>query len=132
MTSHALAANAYSGAARSLGTPRDIEYQAFQRVIAMLNVAKAPDAAFARVAEAIHLNTRLWVTLASDLASTRNALPAELRGQLFGLAEFSRKHGSKILGEEVDVAEGIDDLISVNTAIMRGLKGEVAQAPRAG
>ncbi len=132
MTSHALAANAYSGAARTLGTPRDVEYQAFQRVIAMMNVAKDTNAAFARVAEAVHMNNRLWAALASDVASTRNGLPADLRAQLFSIAEFSRKHGNKILGKEVEASEGLDDLITVNTAIMRGLKGEASAAPNGG
>ena len=82
MTSHALAANAYSGAARTLGTPRDVEYQAFQRVIAMMNAAKDTNAAFTRIAEAVHMNNRLWAALAGDVASTRNGLPRFFAGPI--------------------------------------------------
>lgn len=128
MNSHALAANAYTQTARSVGTPRDVEYQAFQRVTAMLTAASEPDAPFARVAEAVHLNTRLWAALAVDLASDGNGLAPALRAQLLGLAEFSRRHGSKILSGSLDAQTALDDLTTVNASVMRGLRGDGAPA----
>jgi flagellar protein FlaF len=114
------ATRGYTQTTASTGTPRSIELQAFQRVTSMLSASKAENAPFNVKAEAVYLNTKLWLTLAVDLLSPQNALPTELRAQLFGLAEFQRKHGLKVLSNQAE----IDDLIEINTAIMRGLRGD--------
>lgn len=132
MTSHALAASAYSGVARTLGTPRDVEYQALQRITAMLTAATQPGAAFARVAEAIHMNNRLWTMLSNDLAADSNGLSEDLRVRLLGLATFARRQGRDVLTKKKAVEDGLADLIEINTSIMRGLKGESGQAPNGG
>lgn len=112
------AAAAYSQTNRSVGTPRSIEYQAFSRVTAMLQNAMAPNAPLSALAEAVHLNTKLWVTLAADLISEQNQLPEALRAQLFNLAEFSRRHGLQVLQHGADPRE----LVDINSTIMRGLR----------
>ena len=47
-----------------------------------------------------------------------------LRAQLISLAEFVRKHSLAVLGGRASVAP----LIDINTAIMKGLRGDVEAA----
>ena len=122
MNSAALATSAYGAARDAVLTPRQIEYRAFARVTHRLAAAAAePDGPgrFARLAEALHENTRLWGVLAADVALPGNQLPDELRAGIFALAEFSRRHGRMALDGEVSV----DALIDVNRAVMKGLRG---------
>ena len=53
-----------------------------------------------------------------------NALPVALRAQLVCLAEFVRKHTLRVLGGQASIAP----LVDINTAIMRGLRGDVEAA----
>jgi len=118
------AQQAYSSSAQSpLRTDRSAEYQAFSEIIRRLSRAGRPnDGKFAELAAAIHDNRSLWTILASDVASTDNALPEALRAQIFYLAEFTDQHSRKVLRGEADV--GV--LIEINTAVMRGLSSAVA------
>ena len=118
------AQQAYSSSAQSpLRTDRSAEYQAFSEIIRRLSrAAKMDSGKFAELASAIHDNRALWTILASDVASSDNALPEALRAQIFYLAEFTDLHSRKILKGEADV----DVLIEINTAVMRGLSAAVA------
>lgn len=124
----ALAQRAYAPAAAAAETPREIEYRAFAHVTGLLK--RARDGAdgiggYARLAEAMHENVRLWSTIAEDCASDGNALPKPLRAQIVGLAIFARNHMGLVLKKTATV----DPLIEVNMAIMRGLRGPDAAAP---
>lgn len=123
-------ANAVYGDPRtSVKSPSQVEYQAFARVTKDLSAAaEETQDAFPRLAAALHQNLRLWTIVATDVAADDNALPKDLRAQLFYLAEFTRAHTGKVLkGEALASA-----LIDINTAIMKGLRtqqtppGEVA------
>lgn len=70
------------------------------------------------MAEAIHENRRLWTILASDVVDKENGLPAQLRAQIFYLAEFTESHSRKVLAKEATA----DALVEINTAVMRGLR----------
>lgn len=121
------AARGYAASTSRIGTPRSVEHQAFQRVTSILSAARDDTVSIGKRAEAVYMNTRLWLTLAADLASPENALPAEVRAQLFSLAEFSRKHGLAVISGKAS----IDDLIAINTAIMKGLRGDGGEAAAA-
>ncbi|MEO1014256.1 MAG: flagellar biosynthesis regulator FlaF [Pseudomonadota bacterium] len=112
----------YAAATRTTATGRDAEAKIFAQVIAGLNAARASfDKGEVRpMAEAIFRNDQLWIALSVDLLADGNKLPPELRSQLLDLAVFSQRHGRKVLLKEGDVQE----LINVNMAVMRGLKGE--------
>lgn len=126
-----IATNAHSlyAQARSLKTPRDLEYDLFARLTGRLKTAGAraggrltPD-----LVAALHDNRRLWTTLALDLAHPDNGFPADLRGRMFYLAEFTMKTTDKLLSGQIAVgdADGTQTLVELNTAIMRGLRGEL-------
>lgn len=115
-----LAENVYSHSTQCTSTPRGIEYKLFARVTRQLSATDdgAPDR-FAKLAQAVYDNERLWTVLARDVAEEGNELPAELRSKIFYLFEFTRQQGRKVLKGEASA----DILVEINTAIMRGLKG---------
>jgi flagellar protein FlaF len=116
-----LAARAAYGAPEApVRTSRAIEYELLSRVTQRLHAAWDGRAAdFPALAEAIHHNTRVWTAFAADLAEPGNALPAALRVRLMYLARFSAAHGRRVLRHEA----GIEALVEINTAVMRGLRG---------
>jgi len=75
---------------------------------------------FAALAMALTENLQLWSTLAADVAASGNLLPPPLRAQLFYLYEFTAGHSRAIL----DNRGSVDVLVDINTAVMRGLRGE--------
>jgi flagellar protein FlaF len=112
------------GHARSLKTPRDLEYALFVRVTGRLRRAlgrTGPDAEPERIA-ALHDNRRLWSTLSFDLAHPANALPQDLRARLLSLANFALRTGDRMLAGRLATAEGIPVLVEINTIVMRGLE----------
>ena len=121
MSAHALSQNAYGAATKALATPRGVEYQVFSQVTGQLNRASGGEQPFAELARALHDNMRLWTVIAADVAGAGNALPEGLRAQLVYLSKFTRSHTQKVLKREADAAA----LIEINTAIMRGLRGQV-------
>jgi len=106
-------------------TERGTEYALFAQVTARLKALDASDrAGFPVLAAAVADNQRLWGVLAEDLMSDGNRLPVALRAQLVSLAEFVRKHSLAVLGGRA----GVETLIDINTAIMRGLRGNLESA----
>lgn len=120
MNAQTMAKRAYSSAQAPVRTARGIEYEAFARITHKLRAADpAEPGGFARLAEALHQNRQLWTLLAADVTQDENALPRDLRARIFYLAEFTHHHSVKVLNRQAEVA----DLIDINTAIMRGLRG---------
>jgi len=114
------AQSAYGQSRATVRSPRRIEYDAFAKVTS--NIRAASDRGrlgFAELAEALHQNRQLWWIMASDVADQANALPDELRAQIFYLAEFTDQHTTKVLRNR----DKADPLIEINTMIMRGLQG---------
>ena len=46
---------------------------------------------------ALHDNRALWTTFAADVAIETNELPADLRGRIFYLAEFTQHYSRRVL-----------------------------------
>jgi flagellar biosynthesis activator protein FlaF len=121
-----MAKTAYARAAAQTRTPRTLEYELLARITHRIKAESArqdaPDAPLAPLAAALHDNRSLWTVLASDVAEPGNGLPQTLRARLFYLAEFTRRHTSAVLAGKANA----DILIDINTAVMRGLRGEGA------
>lgn len=123
MTGPRAIAAAYGRPEGSVRTPRGLEYDLFVRTTRALRDGWTQRREnFARLAEALADNTRLWSVLAADVASAGNALPPLLRARLFYLYEFTAQHSRKVLNGTAS----IDVLIDINTAVMRGLRGDTA------
>lgn len=118
------ARSAYA-AASATGTARTVEYALFARITYRMSAVDETDkSVFPRLAEAVFDNHRLWGTLAEDLLQDGNRLPIPLRAQLVSLSEFVRKHSLAVLAGRASVRP----LIDINTAIMKGLRGDVEAA----
>lgn len=121
MNSIHLARTAYGRPETPVRSNRQIEYDLFARITRQLTEAsKRRRSDFPTLAKAVHDNAKLWTTLAADVAGPGNGLPEKLRAQLFYLYEFTATHSRKVLSEDASA----EVLIDINTAIMRGLRGE--------
>ena len=100
---------------------RSAEYDLLARATHRLKAAwvhKASD--FPGLAAALDQNLRLWSALAADVAGPQNGLPPALRARLFYLYEFTAKHSRAVM----DDTASVEVLTDINTAVMRGLRGE--------
>lgn len=126
MSAHALTQNAYGDATRAMGSPRNVEYQVFSQITGRLNRASEEGRPFSDLAMALHENLQLWTIIVIDVTSDGNGLPLPLRTQLADLSKFTRNHTQKVLRQEADAAI----LIEINTAVMRGLRGQLPPQER--
>ncbi|WP_323035029.1 flagellar biosynthesis regulator FlaF [Pararhodobacter sp.] len=107
---------------RTLKTPRDIEYDVLARVTGRLQ-AQLPHPkgrTSPQLVAALNDNRRLWTAFATDLAGEGNAFPNDLKARLFYLAEFTLRHTTQVLAGTATA----DVLAEINTAVMRGLRGQ--------
>lgn len=126
MTAHFSAARSvYARPEAPQKTPRSLEYEllarATQRLKAAWDVRKENHP---QLVAAVSENLKIWTTLACDVAGSENGLPAKLRAQLFYLFEFTNMHSRAVLGDQGSV----EVLVDINTAVMRGLRGDGGQA----
>jgi flagellar protein FlaF len=111
----------YAPTQTAIRTDRAVEAQLISRITARLRKATAEGSRdFPTLMSALHDNRRMWTTMAVDVADNDNALPNELRAQIFYLAEFTEHHSHLVIRGKADV----DALIDVNTAVLRGLNGQ--------
>lgn len=103
--------------AAGVKTDRANEYDAFARVTRQLMQADVAGTGRA-ASDAVHRNTLLWSTLATDLSQPGNALPDDLKAGLLSLAIFSIRHGLRVAAGDA----GLQPLIDVNGNIMAGLR----------
>jgi len=112
---------AYAQRATPARSLRSIEYELFAQITQRLRTAWANrEQDFPGLVGALADNRKLWSTLAADVAAPGNALPDLLRARLFYLYEFTERHSRRVLDDKA----GVDALIEINTAIMRGLRGD--------
>lgn len=100
---------------------RAIEYDLIAQVTQRLRMAwtnRTTD--FPGLVSALLENQKLWSTLATDVATPGNGLPDTLRARLFYLYEFTVQHSRAVLDDKASV----EVLTDINTAIMRGLRGD--------
>lgn len=115
------ARTAYARPEAPARSPRSVEYELLARITQRLTATwtrKADD--FPRFVEALAANLTLWSTLAADVAGPQNGLPAPLRAQLFYLYQFTTEHSRSVM----DGRASVDVLVDINTAVMRGLRGD--------
>ena len=110
------ARRAYAPTSAPIRSNRGIEYDVIARITFRLKKAIDEDV-YCLLVEAMHENRNLWRVLATDVASPANQLPADLRAQIFYLAEFTDHHTSKVIRRE----DNAIPLLEVNMAILRGL-----------
>jgi flagellar protein FlaF len=112
---------AYAQPAAPTRTPRAAEYEIIARITSRLAAATAKrkenyPAFIAALAE----NEQLWSTLAVDVVNEENGLPPALRARLFYLYRFTAEHSRRV---RTGAAQA-EVLVEINTAVLRGLRGE--------
>jgi flagellar biosynthesis activator protein FlaF len=122
VNAHAFAArNTYARPEAPQKTPRSLEYDLLARITQRLSSAWSTRTAnYPALVAALDENQRVWSTLAADVADPGNTLPSKLRAQLFYLYEFTAVHSRAIR----DNKGSVDVLVDINTAVMRGLRGD--------
>ena len=121
MNAFSRAQGAYSKVAAPTRTTRDIEYEALARITRSIQAAaKKGRGGFPELAAALHKNRKLWNIFALEVADPQNPLDKTLRARIFYLAEFTRLHTSEVLARKA----GVEPLLEINTAIMRGLRSK--------
>lgn len=121
MNTAQLANSAYRSARIPTRTDRSTEYAIFARITQNLKTTMhRGKTEFAALVSALHENRKLWRILASDVADSKNTLPAPLRARIFYLAEFTDIQTQKILAGEASA----EALVDINTSVMRGLRGD--------
>jgi flagellar biosynthesis activator protein FlaF len=116
-----LAPIAYARREAPTRTFRSVEYDLLAQVTRRMRAAWANrEGDFPSLVHALAENERLWSTLAADIALPGNGLPAPLRAKLFYLYEFTTHHSRAIMAGKGSV----EVLADLNTAVMRGLRGE--------
>jgi len=102
----------------AIKTDRGVEFDAMAGITRQLKLQLENDGAdFPALCACVHRNRQLWTILAADVAVEDNALPKDIRSSIFFLSEFIAQHSRKVLKK----IAGIDVLIDINLAIMRGL-----------
>ena len=116
-----IAQAAYGQREAPVRTNRSHEYDLLARCTQQLAMAwTRRKENFPSLAVALTENLQLWSALAADVAEAGNGLPAPLRAQLFYLYEFTAGHTRAVL----DQRGSVEVLVDINTAVMRGLRGE--------
>ena len=111
----------YGRNAVSIKSHRAAEYDTIARISHRLRAAAINrKTSYAEFVEALSENSKLWTTLAVDVAQPENGLPQELRARLFWLAEFTTHETARILKNEGDISV----LIEINAAVLHGLRGQ--------
>lgn len=116
-----LLSRAYARPDPATRSARSTEYDLLARTTARLQSAWARrHTDHPGLVRALADNLDLWSTLAADVAGDGNGLPAALRARLFYLYEFTAHHSRTVLENRGSV----EVLVDINTAVMRGLRGE--------
>ena len=98
---------------------REVEREAFEKSLMLLEAAQSRSPDSREAIEAIHFVNRLWSHLMEDLASQENGLPDELRASLISVGIWVLRRTDDIrLGKVTDFAA----LIDVSRAISKGLE----------
>ncbi len=121
MNAQLFARAAYGRPETPIRSYRQIEYDLFAKITQKMTQAnQVRETDFPFFMAALHENLRLWRTIATDVSSPENGLPEQLRAKLYYLYQFTDQHSRKVAKREA----AIEVLIDINTAIMRGLRGE--------
>jgi len=129
---------AYQTTQLHTASPLTVEITAFQRITGALERAQS-DAAqdlsaqpllstqrHVRLCDAVHQNSRLWLTLLEDLVNPANGLATDLKACLGSLAATSVRHGQRVVAGQATLSL----LIDINRAVAAGLMQARANAAK--
>lgn len=120
MNSALVAAQRYSSLSEHTRNAKDLEYEVILGVTRELSKHSGPAKSdFPALTVALNKNERLWIEIGAQVADPENLLSANLRARLFYIAKFVTHQTSQVLSGAI----GVESLIEMNVAVLRGLKG---------
>lgn len=120
MTNMNLAHKMYAKTSKETASDKQIELRIFSSITSQMQSADITQVGgFAKLAEAMQDNIRLWNMLSIDVIQDGNMLPDQIKAYVINLGEFTRQHTLKVLAGE----GRIDALVDINKAIINGLRG---------
>lgn len=123
-----MARRGYATSQKQVASETELELKIFTEITGRLLSTNLEDAGgFAKLAEALTDNARLWNLLFLDMTHETNTLPLELKNGLIYLAEFTRLHTQKVLRGEAKH----DILIEINKSIIAGKRAQLDAAKSA-
>ncbi len=105
--------------------PHQADLQRLSYVTAGLSAALAAPDDFPRLAQALSDNRNLWVRLVIGVADETSGVPPSLRDQILSLFKFTWEHTSLVLRDKATA----EVLVDINTALLRGLEGQILASP---
>lgn len=122
-----MSVNAYVRAQKVAATPRSTEYRLMSEITGEMIAARDAGLSGVKLAPALHRNRQAWSLFRTLCSSPENGLPAELRAGIISLGLWVDKYTSLVITGR----EAIDELITVNRAVIDGLANEngAAAAP---
>jgi len=99
------------------GNPARTEAWALLELARVMEGAKS--AGTAQLLDALRRNWRLWTIFQASLIDAECKLPAPVRGNLLGLANFVDRHTAQLLSRPDAI--GVDVLVNINRQIGEGL-----------
>ena len=106
-------------------SPRETEYRLMGRVTAALLDAERRELKGSALMKALDWNRRMWTALATDCAAEGNALPPETRAGIVSLSIYVNRTTGEVMRGKAE----IEDLISINRTIMKGLEPKRPERP---
>ena len=105
-------------------TPRATEYRLMSQITGEMIQARDNGYSGAALMPALHRNREVWSAFSSTCGAPGNQLPTELRASIISIALWVDRYTSEVVAGR----DSIDDLITVNRAIIDGLANENLQA----
>lgn len=119
------AAQAYASTAKTAKVDqRELEANLFMRAAAKLQAARERFSEDELREEALEYNKRIWSVFLPSIVDASNPLPIEIKSNLASLGIFVFRRMDEIY--ESPAPERLDVLVSINTDIAAGLRGQAA------
>lgn len=115
-----MSVNAYRRAQEIAATPRGNEYRLMSQITRDMIAARDAGLKGAALMPVLHRNRLAWNTFGHLCASADNKLAGDLRARIISLSIWVEKHTSLVMRGR----DSIEDLITVNRAIIAGLSNE--------
>ena len=119
---HADALRAYDDAGKAASSNRELEARALFKAARLLEACRTrwdDEGRDARLTEALRYNQRLWSFIEGEIADPASPLPADVRANLLGLAQYVDQRTFEVMAQPE--AEKLAVLVEIDRQLALGL-----------